>query len=100
MNIVPAHNRSEIETCADIWLQASLAAHDFVPSDFWRKHLGAMKEQYLPASEVYLSKEKVLFWALLLYTKGHWKPCLSARHVGEKALAPDCCGMRRTYMRN
>ena len=58
MNIVPAHNRSEIGTCADIWLQASLAAHDFVPPDFWRKHLGAMKEQYLPASEVYLSKEE------------------------------------------
>jgi len=58
MNITLAKDSSEIEACADIWLQASLAAHDFVPPDFWRKHLGAMKEQYLPASEVYLSKEE------------------------------------------
>ena len=47
----------EIETCADIWLQASLAAHDFISPDFWRAHHTSMKEQYLPASDVYLAKE-------------------------------------------
>ncbi len=57
MIIIPAKDRSEIETCADIWLQASLAAHDFVAPDFWREHYDAMKEQYLPGSDVYLAKE-------------------------------------------
>ena len=58
MIIIQTSDRSEIEACADIWLQASLAAHDFVDPDFWRKNYDAMKEQYLPGSDVYLAKEK------------------------------------------
>lgn len=57
MIIIPAKDRSEIGACADIWLQASLVAHDFVAPDFWREHYYAMKEQYLPGSDVYLAKE-------------------------------------------
>lgn len=57
MIIVPAQNRSEMEACADIWLQASLVAHDFVSADFWHGNYEAMKEQYLPDSDLYLAKE-------------------------------------------
>jgi len=48
----------EIAACADIWLQASLAAHNFVAPDFWHENYSAMKEQYLPSSDLYLAKEK------------------------------------------
>ena len=58
MIIIPAKDNSEIKACADIWLQASLAAHDFVAPDFWHENYEAMKEQYLPASDLYLAKEK------------------------------------------
>ncbi|MEG6502164.1 MULTISPECIES: GNAT family N-acetyltransferase [unclassified Desulfovibrio] len=61
MIIIPVHNRSEIEACADIWLQASLAAHDFVSADFWHENHAAMKEQYLPGSDCYLAKEEEAF---------------------------------------
>ena len=58
MLVTQTKDRSEITACADIWLQASLAAHDFAAPDFWHGHYEAMKEQYLPASEVYLAKEE------------------------------------------
>jgi len=56
MIITLTKDSSEIKACADIWLQASLAAHDFIPPDFWHEHYEVMKEQYLPGSDVYLPK--------------------------------------------
>ncbi|NLV96008.1 MAG: GNAT family N-acetyltransferase [Desulfovibrionales bacterium] len=58
MIITLTKDSSEIEACADIWLQASLAAHDFVSPDFWHGNYSAMKEQYLPGSDLYLAKEE------------------------------------------
>lgn len=40
------------EACADIWLAASLAAHDFIPRPYWEGNRQAMAERYLPASVV------------------------------------------------
>lgn len=56
MIITPAKERSDITACADIWLQASLVVHSFVSPDFWHENYEAMKEQYLPGSDVYLAK--------------------------------------------
>ncbi len=36
---------------AEIWLAASIQAHDFVPPDFWRSFAGKMEQDYLPASD-------------------------------------------------
>ena len=44
----------DYSTCADIWLAASLAGHDFVPAAFWRGQRAAMAESYLPSSQVLL----------------------------------------------
>ena len=41
--------------CADIWLESSLAAHDFIPACFWRAQRQAMIDRYLPVSTVYLA---------------------------------------------
>ena len=41
--------------CADIWLESSLAAHDFIPASFWRDQRSMMAERYLPGSAVYLA---------------------------------------------
>lgn len=38
---------------ADIWLRASLIAHDFIPAAFWAGNYEAMRDTYLPASENY-----------------------------------------------
>ncbi|MCL1940119.1 MAG: GNAT family N-acetyltransferase [Desulfovibrionaceae bacterium] len=50
----------EIALCADIWLQASILAHDFIAPDFWRNNRNAMKEHYLPASTIYAAKKQAV----------------------------------------
>ena len=42
---------TDCDALLDIWLSASLQAHDFVPEAFWRDQLGAMREHYLPLAE-------------------------------------------------
>ncbi len=58
MVITQASTVSEIKFCADIWLQASIAAHTFIAPEFWKNQYTAMCEHYLPASEVYALKKQ------------------------------------------
>lgn len=41
---------TDIEPVLDVWLRASIQAHDFIAPDFWRSQLAAMREVYLPAA--------------------------------------------------
>lgn len=45
----------DLERVGEIWLAASLAAHDFVPAEFWRANLSTMTQELLPRSESYVS---------------------------------------------
>lgn len=51
---VPAETPADYAACADIWLEASLLAHDFVPPALWTAQHEAMARHYLPASQVTL----------------------------------------------
>ena len=42
-----------IQRVADIWLDANLAAHSFIPAEHWRDNLAFVKEA-LPQAEVYV----------------------------------------------
>ncbi len=57
----------EIEAVLDIWLIASIQAHDFIEAEFWRSQLDNMRDVYLPASEVFVYEQAgdvVGFYAL------------------------------------
>ena len=57
----------EIEAVLDIWLAASIQAHDFIEAEFWRSQLDNMRDVYLPASEVFVYEQAggvVGFYAL------------------------------------
>jgi len=41
----------------DIWLAASIAAHDFISRDFWESKVEDMRELYLPNSEVLVHED-------------------------------------------
>lgn len=43
-----------MERVLDIWLQASIAAHDFIPRQFWEGNLESMREIYLVQAETYV----------------------------------------------
>lgn len=57
----------EVEAVLDIWLTASIQAHDFIEAEFWRSQLDNMRDVYLPASEVFVYEQAgdvVGFYAL------------------------------------
>lgn len=47
----------DFEKLANIWLESSIDAHDFIPKSYWVNNKSAMQNQYLPMSEVYLVEE-------------------------------------------
>ena len=45
---------TDIRTILDIWLNASIKAHDFVAADFWQSQVDNMRDIYLPASQSFV----------------------------------------------
>lgn len=45
---------ADIEQILDIWLSASIKAHSFVGSEFWRSKVSEMRDMYIPASETFV----------------------------------------------
>ena len=48
---------SDMQHVLDIWLCASIEAHSFIDRDFWESNVPAMREIYLPSSEIYVSED-------------------------------------------
>lgn len=44
----------DTDAILELWLQASLKAHDFIDEAFWREQLEAMRNLYLPSAEVHV----------------------------------------------
>lgn len=58
---------NDMSRVLDIWLSASVQAHDFVEADFWRSQVESMRDIYIPSSEVYVYEQEsgtVGFYAL------------------------------------
>ena len=47
----------DIESILNIWLNASLQAHGFIPASYWEHQLIPMRDLYLPLAENYVIKE-------------------------------------------
>ena len=52
--------QSDIDTIISIWLEASIQAHDFINSEFWKSKVKDMREIYLPAGETYIYEQEGL----------------------------------------
>jgi putative acetyltransferase len=50
--------QSDIDQVISIWLEASIKAHDFVNSDFWKSKVKEMRELYIPSGETYVYEEE------------------------------------------
>ena len=46
--------QSDMNEVLDIWLQASIKAHSFIESNFWKSKLDDMRNTYIPASDTYV----------------------------------------------
>lgn len=49
--------QSDLDQVIDIWLEASIQAHDFVESAFWKAKVKDMREIYIPSAETYVYDE-------------------------------------------
>jgi putative acetyltransferase len=52
--------QSDIDQVINIWLEASIKAHDFVNSEFWKSKVKDMRELYIPSGETYVYDEDVI----------------------------------------
>lgn len=47
----------DIQAMLQIWLGASIQAHDFIPAAFWQNQLISMRDTYLPLAENYVIED-------------------------------------------
>lgn len=47
----------DMEQVLAIWLEASVAAHDFIDRSFWESQVTAMRDQYLPAADTFVYED-------------------------------------------
>lgn len=47
-------NQSDLKSVLDIWLRASVEAHDFMEKGFWESKVADMRDIYLPRSEIFV----------------------------------------------
>lgn len=52
--MIREYRQSDIDQIIDVWLSASIAAHDFIEPAFWAEPLGDMRSLYIPASETFV----------------------------------------------
>lgn len=66
--MIRAFEHRDMERVLDIWLSASIKAHDFIDASYWQSHLEAMRDVYIPASETYVIEDqsRVLGFCCLL----------------------------------
>ena len=83
---------SDMDPVLDIWLSASIIAHDFVEASFWESQVGNMRNIYIPSSENYVfeTNAKVVGFYLL---KGNIlaaifvSPEFQGRGIGKQLMA-------------
>lgn len=52
--MIRKYRESDIEQILDIWLSASIKAHAFVGSEYWKSKVSEMRDVYIPASETFV----------------------------------------------
>ena len=49
--------QSDLDQVINIWLEASIIAHDFIDSEFWISKADDMRQIYIPSSETYICEK-------------------------------------------
>ncbi len=65
--MIRKYNENDMDSVLEIWLKASVTAHDFISAEFWESQVENMRSFYIPASETYVyeAESKVVgFYAL------------------------------------
>lgn len=57
IKMIRPYNKEDMNCVLDIWLSASIKAHDFITKDYWISQVGDMENIYLPNSESYVFEQ-------------------------------------------
>lgn len=68
---------------ADIWLEASVAAHGFIPREYWEANAEPMRTRYLPSAENYAYVEDGRAVGFI---------SLNGEHIEALFVSPSCQG--------
>ncbi len=55
--MIRTFEQRDMEAVLDIWLRATLKAHDFIEASFWQSQVDNMRHLYLPASQSYVIEQ-------------------------------------------
>lgn len=50
--------QTDTETIVNIWLEASIKAHDFMAPEYWESKVDDMRNIYIPASKTYVYEKE------------------------------------------
>ena len=66
--MIRAFKPSDMEPVLQIWLDASIQAHHFIPKQFWESRMNDMRNIYVPSGEtyVYLEENNILGFMSLM----------------------------------
>ena len=56
--MIRAFEQHDMEPVVEIWLSASIKAHDFIDAAYWQSHTATMRDVYIPASETYVFEDQ------------------------------------------
>lgn len=48
---------ADLDAVMDLWLSANLDAHDFIPAEYWKRNVPAVRKM-IPEAEVYVSERQ------------------------------------------
>ncbi len=71
----------DTEKVLNIWLEASLQAHDFVAENYWRQMLPIVRDYYLPCAEIWVLEDRRQIKGFLAL--------LDDRHIGALFVRPE-----------
>ncbi len=82
----------DIDEVVDIWYEASINAHNFIPKSYWEANKNLMKSKYIPVSETYLAinEEKIMGFVAIIdeYLAAIFvRPELQGKGIGSSLLA-------------
>jgi putative acetyltransferase len=75
--------QSDMDQVINVWLEASIIAHDFVDREFWESQVKDMREIYVPSEQTYVYEEAGII-------KGFF--CLRQETLAALFVSPACQG--------
>ncbi|HBH7918798.1 TPA: N-acetyltransferase [Vibrio parahaemolyticus] len=90
--MIRKYNENDMGSVLEIWLNASVKAHDFISPEFWEFQVENMRNIYIPASETYVyevESKVVGFYALYENSLAaiFVSPVLQGKGIGKQLLS-------------